>query len=729
MNSKMDDALSDGVKEAIRDALKNIKDNTDGFRDRPSQRKLIAEVARTLSGFYGQRRILVAEAPTGTGKSIGYMLSAIPVAKEKEKRLIIATGTVALQEQLVNRDIPSLQKKSGLEFTFILAKGRGRYACNRNLAELTNSDARQTSLLHDDSALDSAAWPFMPKDEQVKLVMGMERALEGGSWSGDLDEWSGDQIDNDIRQLVVTDNGGCLGRSCAHFYKCAYQKSRADMKKADVIVANHDLVLSDITLGGGVILPAPEDSIYIFDEAHHLPDVALEHGASETHLRRATEMISKTPKILAEAMSALQEKPDAAKKTVDRVRDLTTDLNRALKDAETYISANFPAPTPVKGRAPGKGDAVMWRFENGTPPDGMDVIAKNILAPAEKILDAVGTALETMREAFKKKIIDQNLAAKAGKNLSFQRSRYERLVRTWQMMVEEDVAGKPPVARWIVHQPLFKGKREEYIVSCSPTSAAELLKDALWDKACGVVLASATVTALGNFNRFAERAGLRMRDGTQYLVLASPFNYQDNGELFIPQMLSDPGRPEEHTKEVVEFLNHGIDPGQGTLVLFSARRQMMDVAEQVKPELKKLLLIQGEKSKNEILDEHAKRISAGNGSVIFGLASFSEGVDLPGKLCEHVIIAKLPFAVPDSPVDATYSEWLESVGRNPFMEIAVPDACTKLVQACGRLIRTESDSGCVTLLDKRILTKRYGKQILDALPPFYRRIEPVRKTA
>jgi len=190
MNSKMDEALSEEVKETIRDALQNIKANTQGFRDRPSQRKLIAEVARALSGFYGQRRILVAEAPTGTGKSIGYMLGAIPVAMFLDKRIVIATGTVALQEQLVNRDIPSLQQQSGLDFSFMLAKGRGRYACNRNIAELTNSDARQTSLLGDDMALDSAAWPFVPTEEQVKLVMDMEASLEAERWSGDLDEWS-----------------------------------------------------------------------------------------------------------------------------------------------------------------------------------------------------------------------------------------------------------------------------------------------------------------------------------------------------------------------------------------------------------------------------------------------------------------------------------------------------------------------------------------------------------
>ena len=729
MNSKMDDALKDEVKEQIREAFLNIKTRTTGFRDRPSQRKLTAEVARTISGFYGERRILVAEAPTGTGKSIGYMLSAIPVAKSKDKRLIIATGTVALQEQLVYRDIPSLQERSGMDFSFVLAKGRGRYACNRNIAELTNSDARQASLIEDDSALNSAAWPFIPASEQVKLVMDMEKKLASNLWHGDLDEWKGDPIDNDMRQIIATDHGGCLGRNCSFFFQCGFQKSRQAMRKADVIVANHDLVMADINLGGGAILPAPNDSIYVFDEAHHLPDVALAHGASSSHVRRSVELASKTSKVLSEALSALKISPKTAKTAIDEVRQNVETLEKALKEAESFIRANFPAPVFANGRkGPAKGEPVTWRFENGVSPEALRLLSKNINDPATRLCDVIDATLTKMREAFKKQTIDQNMATKAGKNLSLHAQRFAALKEAWSMMSEPDEPGKPPVARWIVYQPLFKGKREDYQINCSPTSAADQLRR-LWNEASGVVLASATITALGTFQRFAERAGLSMRDGTQFLQLPSPFNYQDNAELHIPDLRADPSNPNEHTLEVAEFLNHNVDLDQGTLVLFSARKQMMDVAEKITADIKAQLLVQGELSKNEILDAHRKRIKEGKGSVIFGLASFSEGVDLPGKLCEHVIIAKLPFAVPDSPIDATYSEWLESVGRNPFMEISVPDACTKLVQACGRLIRTESDRGRVTLLDKRIVTKRYGKQILDALPPFKRIYDPIRQSA
>ncbi len=726
MTSKMDEALSADVKEEIREALARIKRTTPGFRDRPSQRKLIAEAARTLSGFYGNRRILVAEAPTGTGKSIGYMLGSIPVAKALDKRIIISTGTVALQEQLVNRDIPTLQKQSGLEFTFMLAKGRGRYACNRNIAELSGSDARQESFdLNDD--MDVAAWPFNPSDAQRDLIYEMEHSLTSGTWNGDLDEWDG-VVDDEMRPLLVTSHGGCLGRSCPHFYQCGFHTSRTDMKKADVIVANHDLVMSDMKLGGGAILPAQEDSIYLFDEAHHLPDVALSHGSTETNLRAAVDSIGKMRKAFGEALGALKGDANKSKEAADKFKDITDELKVSLREAALYLEDNFPDLKEHKFRR--KNEPEVWRFERGAIPEGFDVLSKNIAVPAGNLTNMISTILDAAREGLKKGTIDAPIANRVGKNLSFHRDRMDMLTKTWEMMNEQDYPGQPPTARWVSRMPGYKRKAPgDLIVSCSPTSAAWKLRTLIWDKASGVVLSSATLSAMGRFDHFAERAGLNMRDGTQFLRLPSPFNYEDNGELVIPNMWSDPSKPEEHTAEVVTQLNQQIAKDAGNLVLFSARKQMTEVAEQVNEDIKSLLLVQGDLSKSEILDRHKDAIEKGKGSVIFGLASFSEGVDLPGKLCEHVFIAKLPFAVPDSPVDATYSEWLQSVGRNPFMEISVPDACTKLVQACGRLIRTETDRGRIILLDRRVITKRYGNQMLNSLPPFRRVIEPIQQSA
>ena len=307
--------------------------------------------------------------------------------------------------------------------------------------------------------------------------------------------------------------------------------------------------------------------------------------------------------------------------------------------------------------------------------------------------------------------------------LGFTSARLESFRTLWRMMATTDPAEAPPTARWIERTGQADRADMDFLLAASMIAPAGVLRRSLWEVCAGAVVTSATLTALGRFDRLRMTSGLRDDDGTQFLRLASPFDYRSRAELVIPWMTADPRDPSAHTDEVVRLLPEIIDPSRGTLVLFSAGWQLDTVYQRLPPTLQTLVLRQGEQPKAVILDTHRERIAAGEGSVIFGLASFTEGVDLPGAQCEHVIIAKIPFSVPDSPVDATYAEWLESRGRNPFMEISVPDASLRLIQACGRLIRSEEDSGRVTILDRRLVTRSYGRSLLDALPPFRRRIE------
>jgi ATP-dependent DNA helicase DinG len=197
----------------------------------------------------------------------------------------------------------------------------------------------------------------------------------------------------------------------------------------------------------------------------------------------------------------------------------------------------------------------------------------------------------------------------------------------------------------------------------------------------------------------------------------SPFD-PSRATFAIPTLQAEPSDADGHTAEIIEQLPQLVANDLGVLVLFSSRRQMEAVCEGLAGTLPHELLVQDTLSKNALLERHRANIDANRPSAIFGLASFAEGVDLPGAYCGHVVIAKLPFAVPDSPREAAHAELLESLGRNAFMEISVPDAALKLVQASGRLLRTESDSGRVTLLDRRLQTKRYGRAILDSLPRY-----------
>jgi len=203
----------------------------------------------------------------------------------------------------------------------------------------------------------------------------------------------------------------------------------------------------------------------------------------------------------------------------------------------------------------------------------------------------------------------------------------------------------------------------------------------------------------------------------RYKRVESPFDAA-RARFSIPALSVDPGDAERHTEEVIHLLPGLLSEDLAALVLFSSRRQMEAVCQGLEGSLPHELLVQDTLSKSHLLERHRQNVDAGRPSVIMGLASFAEGVDLPGTYCQHVIIAKLPFAVPDSPREAAHAELLEQLGRNPFMEISVPDAALKLVQASGRLLRTEADTGRITLLDRRLLTRRYGKAILESLPRF-----------
>jgi ATP-dependent DNA helicase DinG len=221
---------------------------------------------------------------------------------------------------------------------------------------------------------------------------------------------------------------------------------------------------------------------------------------------------------------------------------------------------------------------------------------------------------------------------------------------------------------------------------CSHILAADILREQLWDRAAGAVLTSATMTALGSFDRFRARSGVP--EDSMFKVVASPFDYS-RATLRIPAMRQSPATRRRTPRSCCSCCRTLLDTNEGSLVLFSSRRQMNDVYDGLPRDWRQRILRQDDYSKQEILRRHRETVDGGDGSVIFGLASFAEGVDLPGSYCDHVVIAKLPFAVPDDPVDAALSEWLESQGRNAFMEISVPDAALRLVQASGRLLRTE----------------------------------------
>jgi len=289
----------------------------------------------------------------------------------------------------------------------------------------------------------------------------------------------------------------------------------------------------------------------------------------------------------------------------------------------------------------------------------------------------------------------------------------------WQSYASPDSSKSVPTARWFTV--VESGGYLDFELCSSPILAAGTLQNSLWQHCFGAVVTSATLTALGRFDRYQMRAGTP--PDSQYQVVPSPFDFA-SAELCVPAEAVDANDAQAHSMALIKHLPKMLDVTQGSLVLFSSKRQMEEVHESLPLQWQDLILVQGGRSKQEIITQHKKQIDSGKGSVIFGLASFAEGVDLPGRYCTHVVIAKIPFAVPDDPVEAALAEWIETRGGNAFMEISVPDAALKLVQACGRLLRSESDTGKITLFDRRMVSRRYGNAILNSLPPFTRNIAP-----
>jgi ATP-dependent DNA helicase DinG len=283
-----------------------------------------------------------------------------------------------------------------------------------------------------------------------------------------------------------------------------------------------------------------------------------------------------------------------------------------------------------------------------------------------------------------------------------------------------DPAGTAPWARWLALQD--SGNALDISLSCSPVLAASTLQEKLWRVCAGAVLTSATLSALGKFDVLQMRAGLPER--TRYHRIASPFDYGKAASFIVPKLHCDPGNAQQHTDAIIRLLPRVLDRQEGALMLFSSRRQMQDVLEGLPREWREIILCQDDYQKAQLLKFHRQRIDRGDPSIIFGLASFAEGVDLPGKYCEHVLIAKIPFAVPNDPIEATLAQWIEQRGGNAFMSLSVPEAAFKLVQAAGRLLRNETDTGRITLFDERIVSKFYGAAIFDSMPPYRREIFP-----
>jgi ATP-dependent DNA helicase DinG len=703
--------LTDEQKNAIQSAYKTLINNK-GYRPRYGQRLMIAEIAKVLGGIHtdekglrlGESHICVVEAGTGTGKTVAYMLACLPMALALNKKLVVSTATIMLQEQLVQKDLPDLVQYSGLPFSYAIAKGRGRYLCLSKLESALTSHAD----LAPDQALFEDEQALRLDEETLALYEDMEDKVKQGAWDGDRDSWP-DVIPAQQWQRVITDHNQCSNRRCSHFADCSYFLSRQNINDADVIVANHDLVLADLALGGGALLPKPEETIYVFDEAHHLPDKALSHFSGQFRLAAGKQWLKQVPRLLTQIASEVGYDQTLGEQ-IEKLPSILKQMEDNFAFVEEIIEGLWSSGIyPVDER--------VLRFSRGEVPPDLRIIAKNLalmFSQLNRVLELVADMLmEKGRDEGPelKQVAEQNYM-----RLSIPLGRSETAMHLWQSYASQDEASAIPTARWL-NKIELPGQPDMELCS-SPVMASQILQQMLWSSCFAAVLTSATLSALNSFNRASTRMGLPA--DSHFHVVPSPFDYQQVATFEVPPTATDPRDNQAFEAALVSQLNTLIDPQSATLVIFTSRFQLQEVYRGLDDSIKSLVLLQDDYSKQELVRRHRAAIDEGAGSVIFGLGSLTEGVDLPGDYVKHVIIAKLPFAVPNDPVEATLTEWLKEQGKDPFWEISVPDASIRLKQACGRLLRTEKDSGRITLLDRRILTKRYGKSLLDALPDFRR---------
>ncbi len=706
--------LTDELKKTIQDAYRQFLD-VKQLKARYGQRLMIAHIARTLGGIKrnqeqqrgGGDHLCVVEAGTGTGKTLAYAVAAVPIAKACDKTLVISTATVALQEQIIYRDLPDVLTNSGLQFSISLSKGRRRYICLSKLDQLlSGGDAKVLPLYIDEHMA-------APDAESLSLYTDFAQQMATGQWAGDRDDWK-TVIADEKWARVTTDHAQCTGRRCSHVKQCSFFKARESLTQADVIVANHDLVLADLALGGGAILPPPEECIYIFDEAHHLPDKVINHFSANFRLAATERWMEQIERALS-AMVALPIMDNSIRGELESLLSLLIAVRRGLIPLRPVLEELLEGAQERQG-------VKSLRFADGIVPPVLVDHAKSLLAgfsevikQAEKIVDSLQDGMDNNELSGNREANEQWLTT-----VSMARFRAESAAALWRSFASDATKEKPPNARWLALVETGQGLFDVEL-NASPILAANALKSALWSRCFGAVLTSATLTALGSFDRFSMRAGLDT--DASFEVVPSPFRHAEAAELYIPAMDCDAGNAEAHTAALIDMLPTLLDADAGSLVLFSSRKQLRAVREGLSAEWQGRILAQDDLPKHEILTRHRTCLDDGAGSVIFGLASFAEGVDLPGKYCTHVVIAKIPFAVPEDPVEEALAEWISRNKGNPFMDITVPDAAVRLIQASGRLLRNEADTGRITILDRRIVSRHYGRKMLASMPPYQQIIE------
>ena len=689
-------ALSAALKAQIAAWYKALQQQIPDFIPRAPQRQMIADVAKTLAGEEG--RHLAIEAPTGVGKTLSYLIPGIAIAREEQKTLVISTANVALQDQIFSKDLPLL-KKIIPDLRFTAAFGRGRYVCPRNLTALASSEATQQDLL---AFLDDELTPNS-KEEQQRCAK-LKADLDSYRWDG-LRDHTDQNIDEGLWRRLSTDKASCLNRNCHYYRECPFFVARREVQEAEVVVANHALVMA--AMESEAVLPEPKNLLLVLDEGHHLPDVArdaLEMSAEITApwYRLQLDLFTK---LVATCMEQFRPKTTPPLALPERLNAHCEELYELIASLNSILGLYMPAGTEAE-----------HRFAMGELPGEVMEICLRLAKLTEMLRGLAELFLNDLGE----KTGQHDIVRLHRVILQMNRAlgMFESQSKLWRLASMAQASGAP-VTKWATRE-LVEGQMHLFF-HCVGIRVSDQLEKLLWRSVPHIVVTSATLRSLNSFSRLQEMSGLKEKAGDRFVTLDSPFNHIEQGQLVIPQMRYEPlmEHEEKHIAEMAAYFREQVEKKAhpGMLVLFASNRAMQLFLTFV-TDLRLMLLVQGDQPRYRLVELHRKRIDEGGRSVLVGLQSFAEGLDLKGDYLTQVHIHKIAFPPIDSPVVITEGEWLKSLNRYPFEVQSLPSASFNLIQQVGRLIRSHSCRGEVVIYDRRLLSKGYGKRLLDALPVF-----------